>query len=460
MANCNSCGGSVLDPLNLNTSTATSCSCNTPLALSSDVPASNDCCGVTSVSLDGGAPQTGDVILNTSLSITALSPIQFLANQITHLNSGVTANSYGSATQVPVITVDAKGHITGVSLVTITTAALSTNLQNLDALTGVGYLVKTATNTWVFRVLSGAAGRIALTNPAGTAGNTTIDLASSGVTPGIYGSSTQYPVITVDSYGRITNVTLQTKGDGWGSQVVEHDATLAGTGVTGSLLKLAQQGATNGQTLVWNGTSWVPSTITVTGDNWGSQVTVTDGTLQGNGLLATPLKVNNVIKIKEAEYNTGNPGAYAGSHSFTCSNINATYLGTPNIENCLVIYGIVTIDIIDVISSGAAHLITVRFQGHDCYVASLIDTDHDGVIVGEFKLTQDVTTPANYYVRGMTELLTVGLTCSSSLPKYSKLTAQSFTNPTIEIVVDTNVKCTVGVTLTVHRKAFNMYQTQ
>lgn len=41
---------------------------------------------------------------------------------LTLANSGVTANTYGSATQVPSFTVDAKGRITGVSLITATPA--------------------------------------------------------------------------------------------------------------------------------------------------------------------------------------------------------------------------------------------------------------------------------------------------------------------------------------------------
>lgn len=459
MASCNTCGGILLDPLNLNIPNGTGCSCSTPLIETSDVPASNDCCGVTSVSLDGGTPQTGDVTL-TSPTYTGSAPIAVAGTVISHNNSGVTANTYGSSSQIPVIVVDAKGHITGVTLASVSSPALSTNLSNLNALTGVGYLVKTATDTWVFRVLSGASGRIALTNANGVSGNTVIDLASGIVTPSTYGSSTHYPVITVDTYGRVTGVTLQPKGDNWGTQVVQHDSTLEGNGVIGNLLKIAQQGATSGQVLKWNGTSWVPGTVSAVGDNWGSQVVVTDGTLQGTGITADKLKVNNVIKIEEAEYNTGNVGAYANSHSFVCNNINATYLGLPNTENCLVIYGIVTIDIISQVNSGAAQAVTVRFQGAQCYKFSLVSTDQTGAIVGEFIITQDVTTPANFYIRGHAEAGDSALSCTASLPTYAKLTGQSFTNPTIEILVDTDLECKVGLTLTVHRKALGMYQTQ
>lgn len=49
-------------------------------------------------------------------------------------------------------------------------------------------------------------------------------------------------------------------GDNWGTQFVRTDATLSGQGTLASLLKIAQQGATSGEVLKWNGTTWVPDT--------------------------------------------------------------------------------------------------------------------------------------------------------------------------------------------------------
>lgn len=48
-------------------------------------------------------------------------------------------------------------------------------------------------------------------------------------------------------------------GDNWGSQVVQTTARLSGNGTAGQPLDIAQQGATSGQTLKWNGTSWAPA---------------------------------------------------------------------------------------------------------------------------------------------------------------------------------------------------------
>lgn len=58
------------------------------------------------------------------------------------------------------------------------------------------------------------------------------------------------------------------------------DSTLSGNGTTSSPLKIAQQGATSGQILTWNGTTWVPAnptsgTQSLTLD--GSDITLSNG---------------------------------------------------------------------------------------------------------------------------------------------------------------------------------------
>jgi hypothetical protein len=57
-------------------------------------------------------------------------------------------------------------------------------------------------------------------------------------------------------------------GDNWGSQMVNTDATLTGSGTSASNLKLAQQGAASGQVLKWNGSTWLPSADLSGSDVW------------------------------------------------------------------------------------------------------------------------------------------------------------------------------------------------
>ncbi len=83
--------------------------------------------------------------------------------------------------------------------------------------------------------------------------------------------------------------------DGWGTQVVQKDATLSGDGTSANPLKIAHQGAQIGQVLKWNGTTWMPDDDNVatpgSGDNWGTQTVVSDNTLDGNGTTLSPLRI-------------------------------------------------------------------------------------------------------------------------------------------------------------------------
>lgn len=47
--------------------------------------------------------------------------------------------------------------------------------------------------------------------------------------------------------------------DNWGSQNVQTDATIKGNGTSASKIGLAQNGATSGQVIKWNGTAWAPA---------------------------------------------------------------------------------------------------------------------------------------------------------------------------------------------------------
>lgn len=82
-------------------------------------------------------------------------------------------------------------------------------------------------------------------------------------------------------------------GDNWGTQTVQSDNTLTGNGTSGNLLRIAQQGAANGQVLKWTGSTWAPGNDISggSGDNWGTQVVQTDNTLTGNGTAANTLKL-------------------------------------------------------------------------------------------------------------------------------------------------------------------------
>lgn len=144
-----------------------------------------------------------------------------------------TPNTYGSATQVPVITTDAQGRVSSVTPtaingvpganITNTPAGniAATNVQaainELDAekqpldgdltaianLAGTGLVTRTAENTMTTRTVTGTAGEVDVANGDGVSGNPTISLPNVG-TAGSVGATNSSLSITTDTKGRVT----------------------------------------------------------------------------------------------------------------------------------------------------------------------------------------------------------------------------------------------------------------
>jgi hypothetical protein len=131
-------------------------------------------------------------------------------------NTGVTAASYGTASQVPTLAINARGQVTSASNTSIAIAASQVTSGTFSN----AFLANSAVTVNGTSISLGASGTITAANPnaltigtglTGTsytgAAAVTIALAASGVTAATYGSASQVPVFAVDTYGRLTSVT-------------------------------------------------------------------------------------------------------------------------------------------------------------------------------------------------------------------------------------------------------------
>ena len=110
-------------------------------------------------------------------------------------NSGVTAGTYGSATQVGIVTVDNKGRITAASNIPIDFGFGNATVAQANKLTTPKQID-----------ISGDVIGVGIGTTFDGTQNVTIptELNTTGVTAGTYGSATQVGIVTVDAKGRIT----------------------------------------------------------------------------------------------------------------------------------------------------------------------------------------------------------------------------------------------------------------
>jgi len=234
-------------------------------------------------------------------------------------DTAVTAGSYGSASLVPVITVDQQGRITAASTVSVAGVTAfdydtATGILDIDTADGGNFAATVTlapftttdltegtnlyyTDTRVHTAITGGTG---ITNTAGT-----LDLDDTAVTPGSYGSGTEIPVITVDQQGRITGSTIATvssdlpiAGDTGTDTVSLLTDTLTFTGGVGVTTSVATDAVTID----------IGQEVSTTSDVTFNDVTVS-GDLEVLGTLTSLNTTNTELKDNTIVLNQGEAGA-------------------------------------------------------------------------------------------------------------------------------------------------------
>lgn len=182
------------------------------------------------------------------------------ANEVTFAldDTAVSAGTYGSASAVPVITVDAQGRITGVSTQTSSSSfTLAADSGTSNAITGGETLTFT--------------GDTGISTVVGT-NSITIDLDDTAVNAGSYGSATAVPTFTVDAQGRLTAA---------GTASIAASMNIQGDTGTDSIALLSETldiaGGTGIATAASDGTSTITVTLSdtaVTSGSYGSTTAI------------------------------------------------------------------------------------------------------------------------------------------------------------------------------------------
>ena len=294
-----------------------------PWTRTADMDVWSEVPGAYTVILNGGQADTGWVCTATdagTIGVTAMPWVQFsgsatytagtgltlFANQFSITNTGVSANTYGSASSVPVFAVNAQGQLTSVTNTSIAIAANQITSGTIDTarisgsytgITGVGTLTAGTWNASTIGVGYGGTGATSLTGYV--KGNGSLAFTASTTVP------------TTDLSGTITNAQLANStisGVSLGSNLF---SLTIGSGLTGTTYNgSAAVTITNSSPMVYPGTGIANST----GSAWGTSYSTTGtGTVVA---LATAATLNNPTISNYEDWTASSSPSYVAGRTW------------------------------------------------------------------------------------------------------------------------------------------------
>ena len=308
----------------------------------------------------------------------------------------------------------------------VLTAGSNVLITNVGSTTTITVTGVTTSNV----VITGTVGQI--TGGGTISSNRTFGLATVG-TANIYGTSSGIPIITTDSYGRVTSVTV-TGVAATGNYLAISGGTISGNLIVASGLtvsgalnfvspSLGGVVATSGQSAVWNGSKWAPATISGVTTS-GNYLSTSGGTISGNLIVASGLTISGVLttssEIDTGDLTVGGNITVTGTsiqigngtfnNNLTISGVtttsgltirgNTTVSGNTTVNGNLSISGTITAAS-GSIANSAVSVSSPKFVGNaSSYTTLVADANLNQLILIDYAATNLITIPSNTYSIG------------------------------------------------------------